>query len=207
MKCYFFLPFEVFQQICKCLANKYPDVYMSVDFYTYTQQTFVPTQLLYSQTSRNYSAVVLKMCCFVSIRSSLCWALPWELFSVIFFSYVALASNNRDSDWPSGLFSLWSGTLAESHSRSGGGARLPRQHWALCSGTIRATLQRRAPTGGLFKLIKGDALLLMQARENTAVAKTPPVLQLIYIHSKAAGVSSHAEIHLMLRCSWWKRLL
>lgn len=182
-------------------------VYECICIYIHPHMIDLPSLLLCSQTSIKLD------CCWVedqlfsteadqrlaSIRSSLCWGWHWELFSVIFFLYVALASNDTDSDSRTGLFSLWSGTPAESHFCRAG-ARLRLQQWALCSGTVQATLQSWAQAGGLFKLIKRDALLLTPAQENTAEAKTPAVLQLIYIHSKAAGVSSHAEIHLMLRC-------
>lgn len=168
----------------------------------------LPSLLLRSQTSIKLD------CCWVedqlfsteadqrlaSIRSSLC-SLGFTLGAI--FCHFLLV-RGPSFKWhrfrlTTGLFSLWSGTPAQSHFCRAG-ARLRLQQWALCSGTVQATLQSWAQTGGPFKLIKRDALLLMPAQENTAVAKTPAVLQLIYIHSKAAGVSSHAEIHLMLRC-------
>lgn len=55
--------------------------------------------------------------------------------------------------------------------------------------------------GGLFRLIKRDVLLFMQARETVLGAEgTPAALEFICIHVDAEIISSHAEIHLMLRC-------
>lgn len=174
-----FLPFKILQHVYKCL-NKYAYVLICIWIFMdiYIHIVDLPSLLLCSQTSIKLD------CCWVedqlfsteadqrlaSIRSSLCWGLHWELFSVIFFSYVALASNDTDSDSRTGLFSLWSGTPAESHFCRAG-ARLRLQQWALCSGAVQATLQSWAQAGGLFKLIKRDALLLTPAQENTAVAK------------------------------------
>lgn len=198
MKCHFwrliFLPFKIPQHVYKCL-NKYAYVHICIWIYMdiYIHILDLPSLLLCSQTSIKLD------CCWVedqlfsteadqrlaSIRSSLCWGLHWELFSVIFFSYVALASNDTDSDSRTGLFSLWSGTPAESHFCRAG-ARLRLQQWALCSGAVQATLQSWAQTGGLFKLIKRDALLLTPAQENTAVAKNTGGTS-AHLHSQQGG--------------------
>lgn len=108
MKCHFwrliFLPFKILQHVYKCL-NKYAYVHICIWIYMdiYIHILDLPSLLLCSQISIKLD------CCWVedqlfsteadqrlaSIRSSLCWGLHWELFSVIFFSYVALASNDN----------------------------------------------------------------------------------------------------------------
>lgn len=81
-------------------------------------------------------------------------------FLLHFVSYMLVTSNGMDSDCFLFFFPLWIGSLVTSHSASWGEATAQQ-----------ADTRVELGFGGLFRLIKRDALLFMQARETVLGAK------------------------------------